>query len=67
MIIDGGLGGICLTSAESAISIDATGITLQGALRFGKADLLPAAPIPEAARSKAVALPKWPGDDPRRK
>ena len=67
VIIDAGLGGISLTSAESAISIDATGITLQGALRFGKANALPASPMPVAERSKTVAPPEWPGDDPRKK
>ncbi|AXC13374.1 VgrG protein [Acidisarcina polymorpha] len=65
VIIEGGLGGICLQSAESAISIDATGIAIQGAVRFGKADCLPALPDPIAPASKSVISPNWPGDDPR--
>jgi len=67
VIIDGGPGGISLSSAESAISIDATGITLQGALRFGKANVLPPSPLLEVQPSKKVTLPEWPGDDPRKK
>ncbi|ADV81921.1 type VI secretion system Vgr family protein [Terriglobus saanensis] len=67
VIIDGGPAGICLMSGGSAISIDASGIALQGAMRMGKADCLPPSPVPEAAPAKNVSPPKWPGDDPRKK
>lgn len=65
VIIEGGIGGICLSSAESAISIDATGIALQGPIRFGKADCLPPAPEPIVPAAKEMVSPRWPGDDPR--
>jgi len=65
VIIDGGIGGICLSSGESAISIDLTGITLQGPMRFGKADCLPPAPPPIVSVEHEAVSPKWPGDDPR--
>jgi hypothetical protein len=64
-IIDGGLAGICLKSAENAISIDLTGIALQGLVRFGNADCLPPGPEPVVPSGKNPATPKWPGDDPR--
>ena len=66
IVIKAGIGGICLQSAESAISIDATGITLQGPIRFGKATCLPPMPEPIAPIIKPVTSPKWPGDDPGR-
>jgi type VI secretion system secreted protein VgrG len=65
VIIDGGIGGICLSSAECAISIDATGIALQGPVRFGKADCLPPSPELAVPAEKKPTPPQWPGDDPR--
>lgn len=62
--IEAGAGGICLRSAESAISINATGITFQGPVRFGVATCVP--PIPDLVESSQQPLssPQWPGDDP---
>lgn len=65
VIIEGGIGGICLQSAESAISIDVTGIALQGPVRFGKADCLPAAPEPLVPPTEKATAPEWPGDNSR--
>jgi type VI secretion system secreted protein VgrG len=65
VVIDGGVAGICLRSAESAIQIDATGITLQGAMRIGVAACLPGTPAPPSPVPTPPIDPQWPGDDPR--
>ena len=59
------LGSICLRAAECAITIDPSGICLQGPLRFGIAECLPPAPVPPAALGTPVVPAQWPGDDPR--
>jgi len=66
VVIDGGLAGVSLRSGESVISIDATGITLQGAVRFGVADALPGTPAPPSTPLTPPVAPQWPGDDPRK-
>jgi type VI secretion system secreted protein VgrG len=66
VVIDGGVAGICLRSAESAIQIDATGITLQGAMRIGVAACLPGTPAPPSPALTSPIAPQWPGDDPRK-
>jgi type VI secretion system secreted protein VgrG len=62
--IDGGLAGICLKGPLGAISIDMTGITLQGPVRFGAADCLPPAPEPAIPNTQEIIAPIWPGDAP---
>jgi type VI secretion system secreted protein VgrG len=65
VIIDSGVGGICLKGPLGAISIDLTGITLQGPVHFGVADCLPPAPDPAFPDIQEVTAPEWPGDAPR--
>jgi type VI secretion system secreted protein VgrG len=60
-----GTAGICLRSGDNIISIDATGITLQGDVRFGIANCLPGKPAPASPSFKTPIAPQWPGDDPR--
>lgn len=67
IVMEGGIGGISLQSAESAISIDATGIALQGPVRFGMATRVPPIPEPLEPVISSVISPQWPGDDPRQK
>jgi serine/threonine protein kinase len=64
VIIEGGIGGICLKGPLGAISIDMTGITLEGPLRFGAADCLPPAPEPTLPDTQEMIAPQWPGDAP---
>lgn len=65
VIIEGGVGGICLKGPLGAISIDLTGITIQGPIRFGEADCLPPAPEPTLPDTQEIIAPQWPGDAPR--
>lgn len=65
VIIDGGVGGICLKGPLGAISIDMTGITLQGPVRFGTADCLPPLPEPPLPNQQEMTEPQWPGDAPK--
>jgi type VI secretion system secreted protein VgrG len=64
VIIEGGIGGICLKGPLGAISLDMTGITLEGPLRFGAADCLPPAPQPTLPDTQEIIAPQWPGDTP---
>jgi type VI secretion system secreted protein VgrG len=64
VIIEGGIGGICLKGPLGAISIDLTGITLQGPVHFGAADCLPPAPEPTIPDIEEIVAPQWPGDAP---
>jgi type VI secretion system secreted protein VgrG len=62
--IEAGIGGICLRSAESAISIDATGITFQGPVHFGMATCVPPLPDLNESSMQSLSSPVWPGDHP---
>ena len=70
VVIDGGMG-VCLSGPGGFISIDPSGVTIQGILvkiNSGGAPLQgsPAVPMdPQAPGSPtAPTAPKWPGDDP---
>ena len=73
VVIDGGMG-VCLSGPGGFVSIDPSGVTIQGIMvkiNSGGASLQGSPGSPESPQAptapKSPTAPKWPGDDPRAK